>query len=175
MAYSPSPTSPTAPSTTTAQPGRRSQSPPAQPLNKREKRRNLLQDRLSDLTSSFNLNRDAIFRDQIKALQCDMSLIVAAEPYKAEPLDDAGEEIAKLVEQSNVANNYSSDMTSLAGKWYSEYALGVNESKEARETDLTALMVNTFFFGSSIDQTHSIARHSILNFKLTPSALLAPP
>jgi hypothetical protein len=104
-----------------------------------------------------------------------MSLIVAAEPYKAEPLDDAGEEIAKLVEQSNVANNYSNDMTSLAGKWYSEYALGVNESKEARETDLTALMVSTFFFGSSIDQTHSIARHSILNFKLTPSALLAPP
>jgi hypothetical protein len=35
--------------------------------------------------------------------------------------------------------------------------------------------VSTFFFGSSIDQTHSIARHSILNFKLTPSALLAPP
>jgi hypothetical protein len=73
-----------------------------------------------------------------------MSLIVGAEPYKTEPLDDSGDDIAKLVDQSNVANNYSNEMTMHAGRWYSQYVQGVNESKEARDTDLTALMVSQF-------------------------------
>jgi hypothetical protein len=148
MAFSPSPTSPTAPSTATAQHGRRSVSPPAQPtLNKREKRKHLLQDGLANLTSSFNQNRDPIFREQIKALQCDLNLIIGADPYKTDPIDDTGEDIAKLVEQTNVANTYSNEMTGLAGKWYSEYVLAVNDSKEAKDTELTVLMVSDLIFG----------------------------
>jgi hypothetical protein len=45
------------------------------PISKRDKRRSALQERLQDLTASFSQNRDAQFRQQLHALQCDMTLI----------------------------------------------------------------------------------------------------
>src|SRR5699024_1955426 len=62
------------------------------PISKRDKRRSALQERLQDLTASFSQNRDAQFRQQLHALQCDMTLINNADPYVPGPLPDSAEE-----------------------------------------------------------------------------------
>src|SRR4051794_33553480 len=97
MAYSPSPTlSPTM--AITSKPDRRqSPTPPQQPISKRDKRRGQLSERLSEITNSFQLNRDSHYRQQLHALQIDMTLIMGADPYTNGPLDDSPENIAKMI------------------------------------------------------------------------------
>lgn len=70
-----------------------------------------------------------------------MNLIIQADPYNPEPLDDGGEEIARLVETASAGNSFSTEMSSLAGRWYSKFVQEINEAKEVRDAELTMLMV----------------------------------
>jgi hypothetical protein len=144
MALSTRPSSPTASAEGVANAGHRSASPPAQPLTKRDRRRAGLEERYIQLTDSFDQNRDPHFREQIKARQIDMALILAADPYKPEPLDDSGDDFAKMVEQSGIAGSHpgATNRGSLSGQYYNEYVQAVNASKESRDVDLTALVVS---------------------------------
>ncbi|KAK5071774.1 hypothetical protein LTR64_004450 [Lithohypha guttulata] len=131
MAYSPSPTSPLT--------GRRSPSPPAQPLSKREKRRNQHVGLQQELQAEFDDHREQHYRSQLIALQQDMNLVTTADPYRPEPLDDSPEEIADLVSIQASGTPYQSEMSSLAGRWYTEFVHEVNEAKEAKELALIEL------------------------------------
>lgn len=90
----------------------------------------------------FTLNRDHHYRSQLVALQLDMNLITQADPYNPEPLDDSPDEIARMVEEAASATPYQADMSKMAGRWYSEFVHEVNEAKEAKEIELTQLMVS---------------------------------
>jgi len=96
-----------------------------------------------DLSNDFKENRSGYFHKQIVALQHDMNLITQADPYAPEPLDDSPEAIANLVEVTAAGTPYQSEMSSLAGKWYSEFVQEVNQTKEARDIELTQLMVSS--------------------------------
>ena len=122
-------------------PGRRSPSPPAQPISKRDKKRNQHIAHQQELINDFTQNRDVHYRAQLVALQYDMNLITAADPYDPEPLEDSPEEIARMVEEVAAGTAYQSEMSKLAGRWYSEFVQEVNEAKEAKEVELTQLMV----------------------------------
>ncbi|KAI9811767.1 MAG: hypothetical protein M1827_005312 [Pycnora praestabilis] len=126
-----------------------SATPPPQPLSKRDKRRNLLSDRLNDLTASFAQNRDTHYRQQLQALQIDMNLIMRAEPYSGTPLADTGDEIAEMVTSAVTGNNSHNGMNgqrrsegdgaALAGRWYAKFAEDVNNAMEDRDAGLTML------------------------------------
>jgi Sds3-like len=94
-----------------------------------------------DLSNDFRENRSAYFHKQIVALQHDMNLITQADPYNPEPLDDSPRAIAGLIDVAAAGTPYQSEMSSLAGKWYSEFVQEINEAKEARDIELTQLMV----------------------------------
>ncbi len=135
-------------------------SPPTQPLSKRDKRRSLLADRLSDLTASFSNNRDAHYRQQLQALQVDMNLINNADPYSDKPLEDTGDEIANMVNVAAGGNPQAGangsqggnqrrlevDTAQLAGKWYARFAEKVNNAMEERDAKLTTVKVRKFEF-----------------------------
>ncbi|OJJ44318.1 hypothetical protein ASPZODRAFT_153782 [Penicilliopsis zonata CBS 506.65] len=108
--------------------------------SKRDKRRSALQERLADLTASFSQNRDAHFRQQLHALQCDMTLLNNADPYDPGPLPDDADEIAALIENTVGGGKFAREMAGLAGMWYSRFVQEVNQAKEDRDTDLTMLM-----------------------------------
>lgn len=149
MAYSPAPTSPAGPGSamggTSLQSRGRSTSPPTSvPLTKRDKRRSALQERLHDLTVSFSQNRDAQFRQQLHALQCDMTLINNADPYHPGPLPDSAEDIAQLIESTVGGGKFAKEMASLAGMWYSRFVQEVNQVKTETDADLAMLMVSLF-------------------------------
>ena len=151
MAYSPAPTSPAGPGSamghSSLQSRGRSTSPPTSvPLTKRDKRRSALQERLHDLTVSFSQNRDAQFRQQLHALQCDMTLINNADPYHPGPLPDSADEIAALIEGTVGGGKFAKEMASLAGMWYSRFVQEVNQVKTDTDADLVMLVVSPLSF-----------------------------
>jgi Sds3-like len=144
MAYSPGPVSPTG-----LHPRARSLSPVPPPgssnapqQSKRDKRRTQLQDRLHDLTVTFSQNRDSQFRQQLHALQCDMTLINNADPYEMSPLPDSPEEIAQLIETTVGGGKFGKEMATISGSWYSRFVQEINEVKEDRDVELVAVMVS---------------------------------
>ncbi|RAL07716.1 Sds3 domain-containing protein [Aspergillus homomorphus CBS 101889] len=145
MAYSPAPPSPVNGSSNPIMSNNihsrgRSTSPPTSvPLSKRDKRRSALQERLQDLTASFSQNRDTQFRQQLHALQCDMTLINNADPYDPGPLPDNPDEIAQLIESTVGGGKFAKEMASLAGMWYARFVQEINQAKTERDSDLTML------------------------------------
>ena len=142
MAYSPFTTSPVAGANSGPHPGRRSLSPPAQPISKRDKKRNQHIAHQQDLADDFALNRDVHYRSQLVGLQYDMNLITQADPYNPEPLEDSLDEIAKLVEGAVAGNLYQAEVSSLAGRYYADFVQEVNDAKEAKDVQLVQVMVS---------------------------------
>lgn len=112
------------------------------PISKRDKRRSALQERLQDLTASFSQNRDAQFRQQLHALQCDMTLINNADPYALGPLPDSAEDVARLVEGTVGGGLFGREMASLSGMWYAKFVQEVNQVKEEKDAELAMLVVS---------------------------------
>lgn len=111
------------------------------PISKRDKRRSALQDRLQELTTAFSQNRDAQFRQQLHALQCDMTLINSADSYQTGPLPDSAEDISRLIEETVGGGNFAREMASLSGSWYAKFVQEVNHIKEQKDADLAQCMV----------------------------------
>ncbi|KAJ5181543.1 hypothetical protein N7449_011690 [Penicillium cf. viridicatum] len=111
--------------------------------SKRDKRRTALQERLQELTGQFSNNRDSQFRQQLHALQCDMTLINNADPYVTGPLPDSAESISALIEDTvGGGSKFAKEMAGIAGSWYSRFVQQVNEIKEKRDAELVMAMNN---------------------------------
>ena len=124
---------------------------PQPQVSKRDKRRNMLAEKLSEMMASFSDNRDSHYRAQLAALQADINLILKADPYANEPLEDGGDEAAELITQimgSNVptAPSAGTDYVAQCGKHYARFVDAVNDSMEERDYNLTMLWVGTQLF-----------------------------
>ncbi|KAK3673257.1 hypothetical protein LTR78_006802 [Recurvomyces mirabilis] len=130
-----------------------SPSPPPPPQNnsttttqptKRDLRRTRIADRLQNMIDTFSTHQHAHYRAQLQAVQVDMTLVLRADPYDAQPLMDSGEDVGALVEGMLSAASMGDegaqrDYLALAGKRYGEFAAEVNDELEKRDADLTAL------------------------------------
>ncbi|KAK5175446.1 uncharacterized protein LTR77_000585 [Saxophila tyrrhenica] len=126
-----------------------SPSPPAQPLSKRDLRRNRIVERLQSMVDEFSTNQHQHYRAQLQAVQVDMTLILRADPYSQDDgegngmLDDAGEDIKREVEAiaAQVPDDEAAqrDYHALAGSRYREFVRQVNDGVERRDAGLTAL------------------------------------
>jgi len=124
-----------------------SQSPPVQPLTKRDKRRNNITDKLQDMISSFTQDQHQYYRAQLQAIQVDMTLILKSDPYENMPLDDSPSAIEGLINSLTGGvipgdKAAKDDYLALAGKRYYEYCQKINKAQEQRDADLTALKVS---------------------------------
>lgn len=127
--------------------GHSATSPQPQP-SKRDKRRNMLAEKLGEMMASFSDNRDTHYRAQLAALQADINLIMKANPYANTPLDDSGEEAAELItqimgNQVPSAPSAGTDYISQCGKYYARFVDAVNDAMEERDYNLTMLYVAT--------------------------------
>ena len=110
-------------------------------MTKRDKKRNQQMGQLQDLNNDFKEHRSTYFHKQMVTLQHDMNLITHANPYEPEPLDDSPDAVSQLVDIAAATAPYQANLSSLAGKWYSEFVQEVNQAKETRDVELTQLMV----------------------------------
>jgi hypothetical protein len=118
-------------------PRQRSETPPAQPLSKRDKRRTALSDRLIEITSNFSSNRDMHYRHQLQAIQIDISLITNADLNAPNPLEDRGEDVDDLIYNiSGGIGNVGEGV--IGGKLYSEFAREIGDAMEQRDSALVA-------------------------------------
>jgi hypothetical protein len=126
--------------------GNSATSPQPQP-SKRDKRRNMLSEKLGEMMASFSENRDSHYRAQLAALTADINLIMKADPYANESLDDGGEEAAELI-STIMGNNVPSapsagtDYIAQCGKHYARFVDAVNDAMEERDYNLTMLHVS---------------------------------
>lgn len=91
------------------------------------------------MQTEFDDHREQHYRSQLIALQQDMNLVTAADPYRPEFLEDSPEEIAELVALQAQGTPYQSEMSALAGRWYTDFVHEVNDAKEAKELALIEL------------------------------------
>lgn len=120
----------------------------AQPLTKRDVRRNRIMERLQTMIDSFSANKHQHYRAQLQAVQVDMTLVLSADPYVNGPLPDSGDEIRCLVDgmmsASGVGDDEAAqrDYAAMAGRRYADFVTEVNNCLEKRDADLTALHVS---------------------------------
>ncbi|KAF2642865.1 hypothetical protein P280DRAFT_497581 [Massarina eburnea CBS 473.64] len=117
---------------------------PQPQVSKRDKRRNMLAEKLTDMMASFSDNRDSHYRAQLAALQADINLILKADPYANKPLEDGGEEATELITQvmgNNMptAPSAGTDYIAQCGKHYARFVDAVNDALEERDYNLTML------------------------------------
>ncbi|KAF2426502.1 hypothetical protein EJ08DRAFT_637982 [Tothia fuscella] len=127
-------------------PIRNSNSPVLLPPSKRDKRRAMLGEKLSDMVASFNANLRPHYEAQASAIQIDINLILRADPYQNKPLEDDAEEISRLI-QSTAAGKVQipaesaaeGDFLAGAGRLYTSFVHEVNDAMEERDCNLTLL------------------------------------
>ena len=107
--------------------------------SKRDRRRQLLVDRLSTLSEKFSRERDLTYRDQLQKAQVDASLVQRLDPYSPTALDD----IAKLRDQYQLSQpqgqavDNARTLLGMAGPKFQEYLQSVEDSIEVRDYLLT--------------------------------------
>ena len=129
--------------------------------SKRDKRRNLLSERLTDLSVSFERDRDVHYRNQLASLQQDLNAIARVDTTSRDlrMLDDGADGIDNFVTggswlgdgvpMSNIRGSGGSGGTLggvQPGSFYAGFVAEVNEKMEERDVALAMLHVSSQIF-----------------------------
>ncbi|KAF2675423.1 hypothetical protein BT63DRAFT_420614 [Microthyrium microscopicum] len=119
-------------------------SPPPPVISKRDKRRNMLSERLQQMIDQFGYNLRPHYEGQSNALQVDMMLIMRENPYQNQPLDEDNEVIRRKISDITSARPMADPVTEAAfqhdvGREYSAFVNQVNSAMEEKDTNLTLL------------------------------------
>lgn len=131
--------------------------------SKREKKRQLLNDRISVLVEKFDRDRDMTYRDQLQKIQVDTRLVQRVDPFS----DDAPELIAELREEhrsypnQNILSENARSLLDMAGPKFQDWAQAVADLHERRDYQLTRQHVSRSRQSSSttVDLTRICANH----------------
>ena len=119
-------------------------SPPAQSQSKRDKRRQMLSERLATLSEKFGNGRDQAYREQLQKIQIDISLVMRVDPYADRPLDGFEEDQQKLQQLQQNGDGDSSRPKSLlemARPKFSQWMEKIQDLVEQRDYALTKYKV----------------------------------
>lgn len=114
---------------------------------------NHLSAKLQDIVKAFSEQHGDHYYAQLSALQCDMNLIMRADPHASGPMDTSPEAIAAQVasvrEELNRRKPLHPDaeesFAAMSGRMYVRFVEEVNKAMEERDQDLTMLMVREIF------------------------------
>lgn len=117
--------------------------PPARTESKRERKRQLLQDRLQQMSENFTRGRDNAYREQLQKIQLDTTLIMRVDPYSDRPLE--------ALEDQHIAPLQNTDPTTartlleMAGPRFKEWMQDVEDLLEERDYEITKHQVSFVF------------------------------
>ena len=116
-------------------PDRRVNGSPPPTQSKRDKRRQMLADRLMSLSDKFSKDRDQAFREQLHKIQIDTTLIMRVDPYADRPLDSFEQDQQRLQQLNGDADNLSGPQTLLdrAGPRFSKWMEQIQDLVEQRD------------------------------------------
>lgn len=123
-----------------AAPGLLDAGPPARTESKRERKRQLLQDRLFQMTESFTRGRDNAYREQLQKIQLDTTLIMRVNPYSDRPLETLeDQQIAPL---QNTDPSTAKTLLEMAGPRFKEWMQDIEDLLEERDYEITKHQVS---------------------------------
>ncbi|KAI1083713.1 Sds3-like-domain-containing protein [Whalleya microplaca] len=112
------------------------QSPP--PPSKRDKKRQILSERLASLADQFSRDKDKHYRDELHKIQVDVNLVGRVDPYADRPLDEIHREYRELSQATNNGNNNGNrSLLEMAGPTFSEWVHQVEDMVENRDFEMT--------------------------------------
>lgn len=118
-----------------AKPDRRSNPSPPPTLSKREKKRQLLVDRLASLSEQFDMNRDREYREMLAKIQVDTALVMQVDPYAAQPLTaiDRAQSMSDNIDPQFRGRT----VLEMAGPKFQEWVNTIEDLVERRDFELT--------------------------------------
>ena len=130
---------------------RRANGSPPPTQSKRDKRRQMLAERLANLSEKFSKDRDQAFREQLQKIQIDTSLVMRADPYVDRPLDNFEEDQRRLANSDAENQSAPRSLLEMAGPRFSQWMETVQDLVEQRDYALTKYKVRTAVFVKPID------------------------
>ncbi|KAK3387038.1 Sds3-like-domain-containing protein [Podospora didyma] len=117
-------------------------SPPTAQPSKRDKRRQMLAEKLASLTEKIGKDRDQSFREQLQKIQIDTTLVMRMDPYLERPLDGFEADQKALQAQLNGdadahENPGPKTLLDMAGPRYCKWMERVQDLIEERDYQLT--------------------------------------
>ncbi|KAL7624066.1 hypothetical protein AAE478_005623 [Parahypoxylon ruwenzoriense] len=117
-------------------------SPP--PPSKRDKKRQVVNDRLAVLADKFSRDKDKHYRDELHRIQIDVNLVARVDPYADRPLDAIDHEYreikqaANAQQTANMGGNGSPkrSLLEMAGPTFSEWVHQIEDLVEHRDYEM---------------------------------------
>jgi len=120
---------------------RRVNGSPLPPPSKRDKRRQMLTDRLAALSDKITMDRDKKFREQLSKIQIDTTLVSRVDPYVDRPLDSFEQDQAKLRNADGDAPSAQHSVLEMAGPRLPEWMDKIHDLVEQRDFALAKYKV----------------------------------
>ncbi len=119
--------------------------PPAQ--SKRDKKRQLLAERLISLSEKFTRDRDLAYREQLQKIQIDTSLVMRVDPYADRPLDflaSTRKEREHVLSQDGDQDGRGAgrSLLEMAGPTFHDWHQRIEDLVEERDFELTKQKVS---------------------------------
>jgi hypothetical protein len=112
-------------------------------LSKRDKKRQMLADRLAAMAEKFGRDRDQVYREQLQRIQVDTQLVMKVDPYAERPLDALDAELLQVSRANSEAYNHQGQRTLLemAGPRFQDWIVEVQDIVEERDYHITKYTV----------------------------------
>lgn len=118
----------------------RAQSPPSQ--SKRERKKQLLWDKLAVLSEQMSRDRDRTYREELQKIQADLHLVSRVDPYSERPLEDIEREVRELSQaNANGTDRPNRTLLEMAGPSFQEWLENIKDLLETRDYELTSQKV----------------------------------
>lgn len=116
---------------------------PARNESKRERKRQLLQDRLQNMSDSFTRGRDNAYREQLQKIQLDTTLIMRIDPYADRPLDALNDDEAEMLPLQNTDPAAAKTLLEMAGPRFREWTQDIEDLIEERDYEVSKQKVRS--------------------------------
>lgn len=104
--------------------------------SKRERKRQLLQDRLQQMSDNFSRGRDNAYREQLQKIQLDTTLIMRVDPYADRPLDALDDEDTDMLHLQNTDPATAKTLLEMAGPRFREWTQDIEDLIEERDYEI---------------------------------------
>jgi len=111
-----------------------------QPLTKRDKKRQAVEQRIKEISDTFAAQRESHLRNQLNALHRDIQFVNRAEVYTNKPLDEIADDVFSDIASQQGSVDGESKAPAL-GRLAAEFVEDVNDALEERDASITATHV----------------------------------
>ncbi|KAK3315130.1 Sds3-like-domain-containing protein [Apodospora peruviana] len=123
--------------TPSQRPDRRMAGSPPPPQSKRDKRRQLLAERIATLSEKQANGQDKLFREKLQKIQIDTNLVMRYDPYVDRPLDEFEEDQERLRQLNGDSDSNPRTLLEMAGPRFANWMENIQDLVEKRDFALT--------------------------------------